>query len=137
MNRLAERVTLMRNLAESLQRAQAALLTSDLPRIEHETSRQQALCASLLALPAQVLPGPRNLFRTSNEDGDGDTSGKALREEFSLLGERVAQLNRVHAALLRRGQQTLAILSTLFASCDATYRAFLETESLAATAMRK
>ena len=127
--RVERRLALMRELAGMLEQTQAALLASDLERIEAHTVRQRELCDALRLLEAPgTSPGkdaPRKRTRVHLPEG---SLSPELRERWSTLSQELAQvqsrvghLNRVHAALLRRARRSLAIVSRLLASSAATY----------------
>jgi hypothetical protein len=121
MARLQERLSLMRDLACSLQSAQAAMLASDLDRLQEQTAKQTLLCASLVAL-GRISP-PTSSHSRASLPREMDSPFEALWHELAQVEQTVARLNRVHAALLRRGNDAIAILSRIVGSCENTYSA--------------
>jgi hypothetical protein len=127
--RVERRLALMRELAGTLEQAQAALLASDLQRIEEHTARQRELCDALRLLEAPATsPGKDVLHEPTGPDLPKASLPPELHERWSALSQELAQvqsrvghLNRVHAALLRRAQRALAIVSRLLASSAVTY----------------
>ena len=130
---LERRVALMRELANSLEQVQTAVVHSDLRGIDGHTVRQQELCESLRQLEREALG-----FRTPVEDQSrklnlwaqlpGDAVSSQVRERWQTLAQeltqvemRVSQLNRVYGALLRRAQRTLQIFMRVLASSANTY----------------
>lgn len=103
------RVDLLRELADSLERAHAAVEQSDLPQLSSQTARQQELCARL-----RQLSGLRPLTEDRSD---------ALREELTEVAESVARLTRRYAALLRRARRTVDIFCRVLANSALTYPA--------------
>lgn len=129
-----KRLDLLRELASSLQLAQAAVVRSDLSGIDSQTGRQQELCYALrqlesvgLRLPGTtVAGGPRKANRWAELPGIDLAPG--VRQRWDALGRELQQvemqvdhLNRVYAGLLRRAQRTLRIFLQLLASSANTY----------------
>jgi hypothetical protein len=117
LNQLLERrVNLLRQLADSLRRSHAALLTPDYNEIPVQTKAQQYLCQELGQLaripPSETVP---QLAIFAN------TRQKALVNELQGLQAQVADLNRRYAALLRRAQRTVQIFCRVLENSGLTY----------------
>lgn len=109
------RLDLLRQLADSLERAHAAVVRSDLFEITRQTACQQVLCGRLRQLPAEGLrtqPGGLPAVRGGNQ---------VLREELAKVERKVAQLNRRYEALLRRARRTVDIFCRVLANSALTY----------------
>jgi len=132
---LTQRLALMRELADSLQQVQSAVVRSDLRGIEGHTARQQKLCAALRQLAGEA-PAPPLGDATREESRTRITWAKLpeaaapaevrerwvrLTEDLTAVEMRVSDLNRVYGALLRRAQRTLRIFLRLLASSGNTY----------------
>jgi FlgN protein len=134
---LERRLTLMRQLAGSLELVQTAVVRSDLRGIDAHTIRQQELCEALAQLEAEAVSQSLQTL-TPNESGhrkprigmlleDGVISSEVrqrytnLAQELTQIELRVSQLNRVYAALLRRAQRTLEVFMRVLASSANTY----------------
>lgn len=129
-NELVERqVRLMQELAGSLERAQAALLNSDVAQLGDQTILQQRLCEELQQLAGKVALKP--LFRAPlippAHHADNATLERFAQRQRSLLtelreiGRRVEGLNRDYSALLRRARRTVDIFCRVLASSGITY----------------
>jgi|SRR5436853_6943602 len=110
---LEQRLALMQELAAELEEAQAAIVASDRNELQLHTERQRALCEAVCAfssppVPAEVSPD----FRQRRN---------ILTQKLAEIENRVRRLNRIHAALVRRAQRTLAIFSRALASSAITY----------------
>lgn len=125
----------MRQLAASLQLAQAAVLGSKLQQLEIETSRQEQLCADLQALGCENFRpdvGPNAAEESHPSMLALLDERAAVAQELVRLESEVADLSRVHSVLLRRGQRYLSLICRILASHDLTYSSSL-VESLALT----
>jgi len=114
------RIDLLRQLAHSLEQGQAAVLSSDLLEITHQTARQQELCAELRQLPpssAQTQP----LWLPGGLSPLGRDGDDALRNELAEVATKVAQLSRRYEALLRRARRTVDIFCRVLAHSALTY----------------
>lgn len=127
---LERQIALMRELAGSLERAQAAVLSSDIRQISAQTLRQQRLCEELqrqagrmsrqngLAVAPMATPtAPVDaypLLPTSARQ-------RSLLAELRETGKLVERLNRDYAALLRRARRTVDIFCRVLASSAITY----------------
>ena len=115
-NSLELRISLLDELALSLEAAQAALLKSNLPVLESQTAKQLSLCRELQEeKPAAV--GDSALGAANY-----DERRQALETQARMLEERVRKLSLIHASLLRRAQRSLAVLRHIVASQCPTYR---------------
>lgn len=126
---LERRIGLMRELAGSLERAQAAVLVSDCTELRALTRQQQELCHQWRLLISQfphndlylprlshILSSPPRANPKSTEERH-----KALIMELAEVERRVAHLNRAYGALLRRARRTVDIFCRVLASSGATY----------------
>jgi len=110
------RVDLLRQLADSLERAHAAVVRSDLSEITRQTACQQELCARLRQLPAEgVRTQPDGLSPPVRD------RNHAVREELVEVKRKVAQLNRRYALLLRRARRTVDIFCRVLENAALTY----------------
>lgn len=107
---LQRRVGQMHELADVLEQAQAALINRDLRGIERLTARQRELCALLREVET----------KTRSQDYLPEQQS-AMACELTAAGKRVRDLNRLHAALLRRARRTVDIFCRVLASCAVTY----------------
>jgi hypothetical protein len=110
---LLQQYQLWLELAEALQRAQAALLHGEIAAFERSTREQQLCCDRLLA------------WRQPDEaSGSREASGEdvGLRLEIERVQREVRHLNRVHAALLRRASRSLQILCNLLMRSEPAYK---------------
>jgi hypothetical protein len=137
---MEQRLSLMSQLADALEQAQAAVLARDLNELGLQTGRQQELCAALCRL------ANRDSHETAKRHAgvgrvaagrsgrwivlpDGVISHQ-MRSRWEDLGRKLASLetqvehlNRVHAGLLRRARRTLDIFSRALVSTALTYAA--------------
>jgi flagellar biosynthesis/type III secretory pathway chaperone len=132
---LERRLALMRQLANSLEQVQTAVVRSDLGGIDGHTVRQRALCEALCQLESEALGRrPCNPITDQNRHLTAWTKlpeeavspqvsqrWKTLAQELTQVEAQVGQLNRVYGALLRRAQRTLQIFIRVLASSANTY----------------
>ena len=119
-DRLQRRLTLMRQHAVAMERAQVALLERRLPDLERATEEQQSLCAQLRGLD----PFSDQLYEPYDHAGVDEAKRQPscdLLREFAAMHAKIRDLNRFHAALLQRARNSAALLSRLLASCAPTY----------------
>ena len=115
------RLTLMRELAASLEQAQRAVLQSDAKELQSQTARQRILLGELAETAAVRPPGqPAGKPHSAVAPW---TAGRrtGLEKEWAELEMRVAHLNLSYAALLRRARRTVDIFCRLLASSSITY----------------
>lgn len=125
---LERQIGLIRELAGSLERAQAAVLNSDVAQICAQTILQQKLCGELQRL-GKFSPEHSSLARmvTPAHPADAATLHPLSQRQQSLLtelretGKRVERLNRDYAALLRRARRTVDIFCRVLANSGVTY----------------
>jgi len=127
---LERQLALLRELAGSLQRAQAAVLSSDIGQMTAQTLRQQKLCEELqrhagrMPCPNAVLVAP---MATPTPPVDAlplqplSARRRSLLAELRETGKLVERLNRDYAALLRRARRTVDIFCRVLASSAVTY----------------
>jgi hypothetical protein len=130
---LERRVGLMRELVHCLERAQAAVLSSDPPQLSAQTTRQQELCRELQRLAAGLTPSqvsaPTPVASSDPGSHGPDTAdlipGRVRREallvELAEVEAQVAYLNRTYGALLRRARRTVDIFCRVLANSGVTY----------------
>jgi flagellar biosynthesis/type III secretory pathway chaperone len=99
----------MRELAGVIEQAQVAVVMRDLRGIERLTARQQELCNLLRAREAQTTFGCHSQRQSVSPD------------ELVAAAKQVRDLNRAHAALLRRVRRTVNIFCRVLASSAVTY----------------
>jgi len=114
------RVDLLRELADSLERAHAAVVGSDLSEIKHQTACQQELCARLRQLPAELVR-PLTSWLPGGQPPPVGGRNQVLLEELAEVERKVAQLNRRYEALLRRARRTVDIFCRVLVSSALTY----------------
>jgi flagellar biosynthesis/type III secretory pathway chaperone len=127
------RLALMRELAASLEQVQSAVVHSDLRGIDSLTAQQGEICEGLRRLEGEASQNPPGAAIArqcrEQESGVGFEEGSfSLRQRSNVLAQelnevelRVAQLNRVYGALLRRTQRTLQIFLRVLESSANTY----------------
>jgi flagellar biosynthesis/type III secretory pathway chaperone len=132
---LERRLALMRDLAGSLERAQSAVVLSDLPGMDGHTARQGEICKALRLLEAEALQHPactaissgsrsRKVGMQLPEDAVSPLvrqRWKRLAQDLTQVEIRVRQLNQVYGALLRRARRTVQIFNRVLASSATTY----------------
>jgi len=127
---LKRRINLMRELARSLECAQAAVLSSDPAQLGAQTKQQQELCEQwrrgLCEFPGNGSLSPRRTHPMANSHeavdlGPAGEAHRALIAELSEVEARVAHLNRAYGALLRRARRTVDIFCRVLASSGPTY----------------
>ncbi|MGD0513400.1 MAG: flagellar export chaperone FlgN [Terriglobales bacterium] len=136
---LERRLTLMRQLASSLERAQTSVVRSDLRGIDDHTVLQRDLCEALGQLEGEARRREVSAGKNKNDQQKEDPIGlrvaenaispevrqrwKSLAEELAQVELQVSHLNRVYAGLLRRAQRTLQIFLRVLAGSGNTYAA--------------
>ena len=129
---LERRLALMRDLANSLEQVQTAVVRSDLGGINGHTARQGELCEALRQLESEGVPirnpiggvlAKQNIWAQLPDDVSPQIRERwqTLAQELTQVEQRVGQLNRVYGALLRRAQRTLQIFMWMLASSGNTY----------------
>jgi hypothetical protein len=134
LNELLEwRLALMRELANSLERAQATVLNSDPGQISAQTMRQRELCEELRrlasALTPQQVPSPAqaedcipgSYLSVTAELSAARARRKTLLVELADVERRVAHLNRAYGALLQRARRTVDIFCRVLVNSGVTY----------------
>ncbi|HUM07155.1 MAG TPA: hypothetical protein VLT90_16925 [Terriglobales bacterium] len=107
------RLAVLRQLADSLEASQFALLRNDAEMIVRGAAHQAELCARWNRLEAQL--------RRAHERSRASTGTSSPHDEWSKLSARIRHLTRVHSSLLRHLNRSLAILAHVAASCGPTY----------------
>ena len=121
------RLGLLRELADSLKEAQAAVLRSDLGRLPMLTARQSEICGKyhqIATAPQQVPAQPKPAGEEDSnhaESADGGQRWRALTAEVARMEREALELNRAYAALLRRARRTVDIFCRALASSSLTY----------------
>jgi len=133
---LEKRLLLMRALAAELTESQAAVVEMDIKRVEQHTASQEQLCLQLrhterdlndCQLYLSSAGSGKNIIELSRLTLSSRQRLNALHADLWAAQSEVRQLGQVHAALLRRSQQSIKVLQNVFASYAATYA---ETHSL-------
>jgi len=106
----------LEELGDSLERAYAAVLRSDLPEIRRQTTRQEELCRKL-----HTLRGERPVAPASAVTAGARAHNAVVPEELAAVESRVADLNRRYEALLRRARRTIDIFCRVLANSALTY----------------
>jgi len=132
---LERRLALMRDLASSLEQAEAAVVRSDVASVDRHRVWQQQLCAALGALDAEArrfrlcavtenVPAVQKNWMPSPGSGVPPhirQRWNALALELTKAEAQVRHLNRVYGALLRRARRTVEIFCRVLASSAVTY----------------
>lgn len=127
---LERRIGLMRELAHSLERAQAAVLNSDPAQLSAQTVHQQELCEQWRRLVSEFVPSGISFsirgraVPKSREAADVGPAGErrsALMVDLAEVEARVTHLNHVYGALLRRARRTVDIFCRVLANSGVTY----------------
>ena len=113
------RLALMRQLANSLEVSQSALVRNDAEMIARGAAHQAELCRRWSHLEAQLRREQENA--QSHESSAELTSGKNCQAEWNQLNDRIRHLTRVHSSLLRHLNRSLAVLARVAESCELTY----------------
>jgi hypothetical protein len=130
----AARLALMNQLQSSLAGSQRALLALDLAGMREKTCEQEGLARDLQALLQRTAalsspPGPWRRRFGSVLPKSGSGLPNALSELASELGQSeicVRQALRLHAALLRRAQQRLRIVTNTLAGRSVDYSSLMK-----------
>ncbi len=118
---IERRLVLLRQVADSLERSQSALLQNDAEAIARGAAHQAELCRQWSLLEDE-LRQHSGAHAFPPFDADHCTQ---LRVEWDELQARIRHLTRVHWSLLRHLQRSLAVLERVAQSCAPTYtRAF-------------
>ncbi len=96
----------------ALERAQGALLQGDVAVFEQCTQEQRQCCGQLARFRSQAEP---------RHAGPLYSASTSLLHDIERTQRRVRQLNRVHAALLRRASRSLQILRNRITRPDVAY----------------
>ena len=112
---LDQKVELLRQLANSLQAAQDAVVRDDLAELRGQTSRQQLLCGQIRQLAGEPM------VKFGPENWETEKRRRELQDKLARTELEVARLNRVYGALLRRASRTVNIFCRVLAACGATY----------------
>jgi hypothetical protein len=121
----AHRLSLMRQLADSLQTAQSALASMDLTTFERATADQLNLCRELRESEMALRQGFQSSNATQTTDrpelsAADDPKGSVLAE-CRDIEHRLRVLNRTHAALLRQSRHSLQVFANLLESAAVAY----------------
>jgi hypothetical protein len=125
---IANRILLLRDLVQSLEVSQFALVRNDAEMIARGAARQAELCRqwSLLEDQLRHASEPQRLSISPAAPISPETPTTALpsahlEKEFDALSTRIRHLTRVHCSLLRHLQRSLSILVHVADSCAPTY----------------
>ena len=122
---LDQRVSALRQLARQLVDCRPAFVAMDLDGIYRHVGEQEASCRRIRAIDSALRAAAQVRRRASaiRESAELE-SGIRIEQLKQDLGEaqaEVRQLNRVHAAMLRRSSRTLAMLTNLLGNYAMTY----------------
>ena len=106
----------LEELGDSLERAHAAVVGSDLAEIRRQTARQEQLCGKLLRLRRESALAP-----ASPVLGGIRAERVVTPEDLAAVESRVADLNHRYEALLRRARRTVDIFCRVLANSALTY----------------
>ena len=122
---IAERLLLLRDLAQSLEVSQFALARNDAEMIARGASRQAELCRQWSLLEDQLRreyeQRPLRSTKPAAYQSPEALSSAQHEREFAALSVRIRHLTRVHCSLLRHLQRSLAIVAHVVESCAPTY----------------
>ncbi len=122
---IAMRLSLLRNLADSLDVSQFALARNDAETIARGAARQAELCRQWSELEDQLRCESERRPPLPAEPTAGNSAkalqSQELEQEFTALTIRIRHLARVHWSLLRHLQRSLAVLARVVESCAPTY----------------
>lgn len=121
---MAMRLSLLRDLVQSLEASRFALARNDSEVIARGAAHQAELCGRWSLLEDQLRREARQRSVQSSESNaplPGALPLSQLEQEFSVLTARIRHLTRVHCSLLRHLHRSLAIAAHVVASCSPTY----------------
>ena len=122
---IAERLLLLRDLAQSLEVSQFALARNDAEMIARGAARQAELCRQWSLLEDQLRreyeQRPLRSTKPAAYQSPEALSSAQLEREFAALSVRIRHLTRVHYSLLRHLRRSLAIVAHVVESCAPTY----------------
>ena len=114
------RLAVMRQLANSLEESQSALLRNDAERIARGAAHQAELCRRWCHLESQLQRGRANSGSRQQSSTERSTAENCMAE-WKQLNDRIRHLTRVHSSLLRHLNRSLAVLARVAKSCELTY----------------
>lgn len=112
---LENKVELLRQLAGSLEAAQAAVVHHDLAELRRETARQERICGQFRQLEAARLAKAEAVW------GDAQGRREELQGNLARVKLEVTRLNRIYGALLRRASRTVNIFCRALVAARVTY----------------
>ena len=122
---IAERLLLLRDLAQSLEVSQFALARNDAEMIARGAARQAELCRQWSLLEDQLRreyeQRPLHSTKPAAYQSPEALSSAQLEREFAALSVRIRHLTRVHYSLLRHLRRSLAIVAHVVETCAPTY----------------
>jgi len=120
------RLQLLRELANSLKQAQAAVLHSDLSGLLAATALQREICGKYretVRPPQHLCAGPELCGMDSRRNASADCAVRneaerwnALIAEIARMEQKALELNRAYSALVRRAKGTEDIVCGALAS---------------------
>ncbi len=113
---LEQRFALVRQLADSLEVSQSALLRNDAEAIARGAAHQAELCRQWSLLEEEL-----RRQADGNDFPDASEHSRRLQIEWGTLGTRIRHLTRVHLSLLRHMQRSLTLLERVVQSSAPTY----------------
>jgi len=125
------RLEVLRELADSLKQAQAAVLRSDLSGLQAATALQSDICGryrQVVCSARHLVAGPELCGVDFGRDASASPALRneterwnALSAEIARMEQRALELNRAYSALLRRARRTVDIFCRALASSSPTY----------------
>ena len=106
----------LEELGDSLERAHAAVVGSDLAEIRRQTARQEELCGKLSRFRRESAAASASTIPSETRAGK-----VVMPEDLAAVESRVADLNRRYEALLRRARRTVDIFCRILANSALTY----------------
>ncbi len=111
-----QRFALVRQLADSLEVSQSALLRNDAEAIARGAAHQAELCRQWSVLEEELRQQA-----DGHDFPDASEPSRRLQIEWDTLGARIRHLTRVHLSLLRHMQRSLTLLERVAQSSAPTY----------------
>ena len=122
-----QRITILLDLASSLEQAQRAILQSNLEEFRFQTARQNEFCRLLRQPGGEASVEPSCPRAEDGEDfgpffsSDSRERWNTLRAQLREIELRLAQLNYSYGALLRRARRTVDIFCRVLTNSGLTY----------------
>ena len=121
---LEQRLSLVSNLAESLQASTEAIGRNEAEMISRGAEHQAELCRQWSALEEKLRHAARPsrpVLAPTNPDSGAAAPSERLRDDWEHLEGRVRCLVRMHASLLRHAERSMAIVARIVDAYAPTY----------------